>query len=214
MTAPQQPAGWFDDPHAPGRKRYWDGKNWTYHVVDAATGAPVDVPGLPTAKRPWWQTTGGVIGLALAGLFVGVALGASGQQTKTQTQTATVASTVTNTQTAAGPVRYKTRYRTRTKTVRVQAQAAAASSSAGDGSGGYSFSGNGGKNLGTLHIPSGGARLAWTNDGGIFQILTDGPDVIPVNSQGHSGTTELSGGSWPNFQVNAAGNWTIRISPH
>jgi hypothetical protein len=70
-----------------------------------------------------------------------------------------------------------------------------------------SFSGNGGENLGTIHV-SQNSTVRWTNDGALFQILAFG-----INSQGHSGTSALSSGSYPNVEVNALGNWTIQILP-
>ncbi len=73
---------------------------------------------------------------------------------------------------------------------------------------GNRFSGNGGKNLGTIVIAH-TSVLTWTNDGGLFSILTDSD--IPVTSQGHRGTTILDPGRYTHFQVNAVGNWTISI---
>jgi hypothetical protein len=45
--------GWYDDPAGSGRKRWWDGTQWTEHVVDPAVpqqtvaAAPVPIPGVP-----------------------------------------------------------------------------------------------------------------------------------------------------------------------
>jgi hypothetical protein len=73
-----------------------------------------------------------------------------------------------------------------------------------------SFSGNGGKNLGTLKFAR-DTTLAWSNSGAVFQIFATGD--VPVNSQAHRGTTVISSGTMPHFQVNAIGNWTIRLIP-
>src|SRR4051812_36202770 len=100
MNSPQQPPAWYDDPHGPGRKRYWDGKSWTDHVVDAQSGAPFDMPGRNQSLQ-WWQGSLAVIGLAIAGLLIGAIIGSSGTKSTTTTQTATqtVASTITETTT-------------------------------------------------------------------------------------------------------------------
>ncbi len=75
---------------------------------------------------------------------------------------------------------------------------------------GKSFSGNGGENLGTISVEK-ESTLDWTNDGPLFQIITS--EDLPVNSQGASGSTVLEPGTYQHFQVNAIGNWTIKIVP-
>jgi hypothetical protein len=77
-------------------------------------------------------------------------------------------------------------------------------------SGGQSFNGNGGKNLGTITVEK-ESTLEWTNDGALFQIITS--EELPVNSQAHSGSTVLEPGTYQHFQINAIGNWTIKILP-
>jgi hypothetical protein len=89
-----------------------------------------------------------------------------------------------------------------------QAPAPSASSTGGSGK---SFSGNGGKNLGTITVAR-DSVLKWTNDGDIFQMWDD-DFGFNVNSQGHSGDTALSAGTYKNVTVNAIGNWTIQIVP-
>lgn len=73
-----------------------------------------------------------------------------------------------------------------------------------------SFSGNGLKNLGTLKITS-ESILRWTNDGDLTTVMTDSDPLVLVNSQGRSGETVLNAGTYKNVQVNALGNWTIKI---
>jgi hypothetical protein len=69
------------------------------------------------------------------------------------------------------------------------------------------FSGNGSTTLAPITIPD--STLSWTDDGGLFQILTDG---INVNSQGSSGSTFVPAGTYT-IDVNAIGNWTINLAP-
>lgn len=45
------PAGWFDDPDAPGRQRWWDGTSWTEHRRDASASAPPHGTA-PTSVQP------------------------------------------------------------------------------------------------------------------------------------------------------------------
>jgi FlaG/FlaF family flagellin (archaellin) len=73
---------------------------------------------------------------------------------------------------------------------------------------GSKFVGNGGKNLGTVHVAK-TSVLTWTNTGAIFQIFSSGD--VPVNSQAHRGSTVLDPGTYKHFQVNAIGSWTISI---
>jgi hypothetical protein len=75
-----------------------------------------------------------------------------------------------------------------------------------------SFSGNGGENLGTLHIAT-DSTIHWTDDGGLF-AFTDSGDGIFVNSQGSNGVSQVSAGTYHGVSVNAAGNWTIQIVPN
>jgi hypothetical protein len=71
-----------------------------------------------------------------------------------------------------------------------------------------SFSGNGGKNIGTINVAS-DSTIRWTDDGGLFQVLDFG-----INSQGQSGTSALAAGTYRNVEVNALGNWTLKIVPN
>lgn len=48
--------------------------------------------------------------------------------------------------------------------------------------------------------------------GDLFQIF-DEEFGIGVNSQGHSGDTVLAPGTYESVEVNALGNWTIKIRP-
>jgi hypothetical protein len=56
------------------------------------------------------------------------------------------------------------------------------------------------------------STLEWTNDGDIFQMWDDGGGIT-VNSQGNSGNTAVSAGTYSGVYVNALGNWTIKIVP-
>ena len=137
--------------------------------------------------------------------FVGIAMGASGK-TKTVTTAAKTVTAATKTVTVPGAAKTVTiaaAAKTITTKVRANPKPAPASSRA------LRFSGNGGETLPpvTVHHDS---TLYWTNDGGIFQIFTSGG--VPVNSQAHSGRTFLSAGRYT-LQVNAMGNWTIKIVP-
>lgn len=72
------------------------------------------------------------------------------------------------------------------------------------------FSGNGGKALPPFRVRR-DSRLYWTNSGQIFEIFNSGPSRNSrVNSQARRGSTRLSVASY-RLQVNAIGNWTIRI---
>ena len=46
MTSP----GWYDDPNAPGTKRWWDGSQWTDHVARPTMPAPAEKGPYPPAR--------------------------------------------------------------------------------------------------------------------------------------------------------------------
>ena len=77
------------------------------------------------------------------------------------------------------------------------------------------FAGNGGKTIPAFELEE-DSTLTWTATGGLFQIFdqpTGGPNAgVPVNSQGSKGNTVLKSGEHE-LQVNALGDWTIRITP-
>ena len=76
----------------------------------------------------------------------------------------------------------------------------------------YSFSGNGGKSLGTLRIAR-ASTLRWTNDGDLFTVQ-DERFGLSVNSQGSSGSSQVTADTYSGVKVNAIGNWTMRITPN
>jgi hypothetical protein len=82
-------------------------------------------------------------------------------------------------------------------------------SSGGGGSVLKRFSGNGSTNLGRFTIGS-DATLKWTNDGDLFSVIDDSGDIF-IQSERHSGSSAVAAGSYTKVQVNAVGNWTIRI---
>jgi hypothetical protein len=60
--SPAAPAGWHDDPSAEGKKRYWDGSEWTDHV------APPPPPQVATGPAPAAKTSGYAIASLVLGL--------------------------------------------------------------------------------------------------------------------------------------------------
>jgi hypothetical protein len=150
------------------------------------------------------------VAAAVAGAILGVA---AGQGSQAKPTTSTVVQNHTDTQFRTKTVRIRRPTKTVTVTHTVAATpptpAPVPSSSGGGGSG--SYSGNGGKNLGTIDVAS-DSDLNWTHDGAVFQIFDD-ENAVEVNSQGHSGTSVISAGTYHHFQVNADGNWTIKIAP-
>jgi hypothetical protein len=171
--------------------------------------SPTEGLGAPASpKSPWWQRGWGVATIGVVGLIVGAGIGAAAggnSKTVTETQRAS-ARTVTNTVTTGRP---RVVVHTHTITVTTESKTPAPSEE-GSGGGVQSFSGNGGKNLGSIKVEK-ESTLEWTNDGAIFQIFTN--EGVPVNSQAHSGTTVLEPNTYSKFQVNAEGNWTIKIVP-
>ncbi|UOQ57003.1 DUF2510 domain-containing protein [Leucobacter allii] len=84
MSQLPPPAGWYPDPEAPHRQRYWDGASWTAHLhEDAAQPVPAPGPiepmpataaaGAPRKRRGWivWAAAGAVVllGIAAAGVW-------------------------------------------------------------------------------------------------------------------------------------------------
>lgn len=174
---------------------------------------PTEVLGAPAQSptKKWWQHSWGAAVIGIVGLLVGVGagIGASGSSS---TKTITAEGRTTTVQAAPPPTRTVTHVVVHTHTV-TQTQAAAPTESSPNGGSGaevQTFSGNGGKSLGTITVAK-ESTLEWTNDGAIFQIYTNAG--VPVNSQAHSGSSVLEAGSYSSFQINAVGNWTIKIVP-
>ena len=68
-------AGWYPDPSAPGRIRFWDGKGWTEHsleappVQEATWLGPASRSSAPKA-RPWWRRWWAIVIAVLAVLWI------------------------------------------------------------------------------------------------------------------------------------------------
>jgi hypothetical protein len=158
----------------------------------------------------WLKTNVGWIIGVLAAFVIGVlAGGGSNTNAHATARTSTVTQTATATETQAAEVQTVDRTVTKTVTTHTAAPPPQPVSTPPSGGGQLSFSGNGGKSLGTIVVPA-SATLHWTNDGGLFQIWDD-DFGISVNSQGHSGTTAVDGGTYHHVYVNADGDWTITI---
>ena len=52
MTSPAPVPGWYPDPFAPDRLRWWDGATWTEHVQNTAPAVPPPAPAVETARAP------------------------------------------------------------------------------------------------------------------------------------------------------------------
>lgn len=61
------PAGWYPDPHTPGRTRWWDGAQWSEYLADTGSGAPAAINVAP--KR---RTTGARIAIIILSVFGGL----------------------------------------------------------------------------------------------------------------------------------------------
>jgi resuscitation-promoting factor RpfB len=88
-TGPTTTAGWYPDPTAPGLIRYWDGRRWTEHSLQAppaqASGwaAPEPLGSAPRRPRPWWRRWWAMTIAGLAVLMVIAALSPdSGKDTR------------------------------------------------------------------------------------------------------------------------------------
>ena len=66
---PTTPANWYPDPQQPARLRYWDGAEWTGHLVDP------DKPGVVRYERPPWAPSAQAKPFVPGGINVPVSLG-------------------------------------------------------------------------------------------------------------------------------------------
>jgi hypothetical protein len=146
-------------------------------------------------------------GLAgLGGLIIGAAGTSGSTKTKTTTQVADrTAQTVTVTRTVDHTRTVRAKPKPQPSPTPTPAPSAPTASAAVK-----SFSGNGGRTLAPFTIDS-PATLKWTNDGDIFQVF-DIDNGVTINADSHSGETYLEPGTYK-LDVNALGNWTIRIVP-
>jgi hypothetical protein len=77
----------------------------------------------------------------------------------------------------------------------------------------HSFqAGNGTQNVGTIHI-EGPAVIRWTCSCASFALVShpDGGNAIAISSTAQSGSSDVAPGAYPDAQVIANGDWTIRI---
>jgi hypothetical protein len=225
--AVKTPAGWYDDPQSPGRRRYWDGSRWTEHYAAGAQQATQPMPGVvppvqqasaipkpaPAGGLKWWQKTGGAVGIGivagLLGLAIGAGAGASSSDTTTATNTTTT--TETSTETVAQTVTQKAKP--------APASASSVGSSGGGPSGTQHFSGSGQKNLGTISVPV-DSTLSWSCEGCsstnfIINNARGDDHVIATNglNQTH-GVDPLQAGTYHTVVVDTTGaDWTIDIKP-
>jgi hypothetical protein len=182
-----------------------------------APGAPPPVEPVPPVgpEPPWWRDGSGTIVVGVVALIVGALIGAliggsGGNANRTVTErNANAQQTVTHTVTVVHP---KVVVHTRTVTVTSAAKTPPAVTPGGNGESEEtrSFTGSGSKTIGTLTL-SRRSALEWTSDGQSLQVSAT--ESVLVNSGAHSGTTSLEPGTYRNVQVNADGNWTIKIVP-
>jgi hypothetical protein len=126
---------------------------------------------------------------------VGSERASASPETKTVTVTNTVTVNHTKTIKAAAP-----------KPVPTPQPAASSGSSAAT----RTFAGNGGRKLKPFKVDE-PANMTWTNDGAIFQVF-DIDNGVTINSQAHKGENYIEAGTYT-LDVNAIGNWMIRIEP-
>lgn len=205
-------AGWHQDPTGQHQVRYHDGTGWTDDVSNDGIQAKAPMPPVPTpasaektnrlpAWAPW--TIAGVVGLVIGA----AAGGSSSSTTETITETNTLASDPVAAKTVTDKGKTVTKTTTKTVTAAASPTPKPASSSGGQK---LSFSGNGGRKLPPTTVRE-DSTLRWTNDGAIFQIFSEELDVT-VNSDAKSGSTFVPAGKYT-LDVNAVGNWTIKITP-
>lgn len=71
MTVTAPPAGWYDDPEATGKRRWWDGEKWTdVAAASSVTAAPIAAK---KHRSPLVITAAILGGLLVLGLLVAVA---------------------------------------------------------------------------------------------------------------------------------------------
>lgn len=89
-TAGTPAPGWYPDPTAAGRSRWWDGNAWSDQYGPPVAASPASTgytTPIPAAKRPWysspWKVIGLIVGAAVAVLVVLGVLAALGSASKT-----------------------------------------------------------------------------------------------------------------------------------
>lgn len=167
--------------------------------------------------KAWFAglSNGKQYGLVLASIFAVIIIvaAAAGGSSESSTKTVTVsadARTVT-VEGDAPPVKTVTVTKTKVRTVKTEAPATSdVADTSSSSSGGRSFSGNGGRTLKPFTIDE-ASTLKWTNDGDIFQVF-DIDSGVAINASSSKGDTYLEPGTYK-LDVNAIGNWTIKIVP-
>jgi hypothetical protein len=225
--AVKTPAGWYDDPASPGRRRYWDGSQWTDHYAAGAQAMPPtqQMPAplgaapraptpAPTRSLKWWQKTGGVVGIGAVAGIVGLAIGAGAGASSSKTTTETNTTTDTMTQTVAQTVTQKPK-----SVAPASAPSPSGQASGGGGSATQHFSGSGQKSLGTITVPV-DSTLSWSCAGCsstnfIINNAKSDDNSIPTNGfQQTHGVDPLPAGTYHTVVVDTTGSdWTIDIKP-
>lgn len=70
------PAGWHPQPD--GRRRYWDGQQWTEHFAPGTTQAAAPVHPAPQAARSWYAKKRVLIPAGIVALLIAIGAGGSG----------------------------------------------------------------------------------------------------------------------------------------
>ncbi len=87
ITRSVVPAGWYGESGAPGRLRYWDGRDWTRHVTPRTT--PRDIPSLKPTRTADNRVKAGLAALGTVLLIIAIVVVALPHGTNTPERTAT-----------------------------------------------------------------------------------------------------------------------------